>query len=182
MSTTTKPITADELIAMGDIGRCELLYGELVMMSPAGAEHGAVVGRFHRFVADFVDDNRLGIVFGAETGFELAPDLVRAPDVSFVSMSRLPAGGIPEGFFKGAPDLAIEVISPGDRKRDVADKINTWLAHGTRVVWEGDPKTMSVRVHRVGTKPQGVDLNGLLGDEPLLPGFALPLVKVFRLP
>src|SRR5689334_13924183 len=132
MSTITKPITADELFAMGDIGRCELLYGELVMMSPAGAEHGVIAGRFCRYLAEHVEEARLGAVFASETGFKLAEDLVRAADAAFVARSRL-ATGIPKGFFPGAPDLAVEVVSPEDRKREVADKINTWLAHGTSV-------------------------------------------------
>jgi Uma2 family endonuclease len=181
MSTVTKPITADELFAMGNIGRCELLYGELVMMSPAGAEHGVVAVRFCRFLAAFVEDERLGVVFASETGFELANDLVRAADAAFVAQSRL-THGIPKGFFPGAPDLAVEVISPGDRKREIADKINTWLANGTKVVWEADPKTAGVRIHRVGQKPLWIDAKDSIRDEPLLPGFVLPLEKIFRLP
>ena len=84
--TLDKLITADELLAMGDIGRCELMYGELVMMSPAGAEHGMVAGRLFRLLANFVEEHDLGIAFAAETGFkiEMDPDLVRAPDASLV--------------------------------------------------------------------------------------------------
>src|SRR2546429_6392478 len=74
MTVSTKPITADELWAMGDIGRCELIYGQLVMISPAGAEHGMVAVRFARFLADFVDDHQLGVAFPAETGFRLEAD------------------------------------------------------------------------------------------------------------
>jgi len=85
-TTTTRHITADELLAMGDIGRCELIYGELIMMSPAGAEHGVVAGRIYRFVAEYVDANDLGLTFAAETGFKMEsdPDLVRAPDASML--------------------------------------------------------------------------------------------------
>lgn len=98
MSTTTqKLITADGLLAMGNIGRCELVYGQLVMMSPAGAEHGVVAGRIFRAVSNFVEVDDLGVVFAAETGFKLEadPDLVRAPDVSFVRKQRS-AGAIPK--------------------------------------------------------------------------------------
>src|SRR5687768_3732498 len=106
MTTTTRHITADELLAMGDIGRCELIYGELVMMSPAGLPHGVVAARFARFLGEFVDEHALGVVLGAETGFRIEsnPDLVRAPDASFVQNERLPAQ-LPRGFVEGVPDL-----------------------------------------------------------------------------
>ena len=128
-----------------------------------------------------MEEHDLGVVFAAETGFKLAEDLVRAPDASFVVRSRLKRG-IPRKYFPGAPDLAVEVISPDDRKREVAEKINTWLAYGTGVVWEADPKTSTMRIHRVGSAPRRIDINSELRDEPLLPGFVLPVAKIFRLP
>src|SRR3954462_13130997 len=103
MSTvTSKSMTAEELLARGDIGRCELIYGELVMMSPAGAEHGVVAMRFGRYLGQFVEDHDLGVVLAAETGFtiERNPDLVRAPDASFIQKSRL-KGGITRAYFEG---------------------------------------------------------------------------------
>src|SRR3954447_18598294 len=91
MTPPPRHITAEELLKMGDIGRCELIYGELVMMSPASIEHGAIAARFARYVGNHVEANALGEVFVAEAGFKLAsdPDLVRTPDVSFVRTARL---------------------------------------------------------------------------------------------
>lgn len=177
---TSKLLTADELLAMGDIGRCELLYGELVMMSPAGAEHGVVAMRIGRFISEFVDQQHLGQAFGAETGFKLEsnPDLVRAPDASFVQKNRLPAK-LPKGFLDGAPDLAVEVISPEDRKREVADKVNMWLAHGTISCWVADPDTMTITIHRTGVAAVRLSIGDTLADEPMLPGFTLPVQKIF---
>src|SRR5215218_2442731 len=110
---TEKLVTADELLAMGDIGRCELIYGELVMMSPAGAEHGVIAGRLFLAISQHVEATGLGLAFAAETGFKLSsdPDLVRAPDASFVTKARIGAS-LPKGFFPGSPDLAVEVVSP----------------------------------------------------------------------
>ena len=127
-STAAKMVTADELLAMGDIGRCELIYGELVMMSPAGLEHGVVAMRFGRFLSAYVEDHHLGICPAAETGYKIEsnPDLVRAADASFIRKERL-TGPITRGYFEGVPDLAIEVVSPGDTKREVAEKVNMWL-------------------------------------------------------
>ena len=180
MTTATRLITADELLAMGDIGRCELIYGELVMMSPAGLPHGAVAARFARFLSEFVDDRGLGVVFGAETGFkvEADPDLVRAPDASFVRKDRLPAK-LPKGFLAGVPDLAVEVVSPDDSKREVSEKVNMWLAHGTTSCWVADPETRTVTIHRTGKKPLRLSTQDELRDEPTLPGFVLSVARVF---
>jgi Uma2 family endonuclease len=179
----SKPVTADELLAMGDIGRCELIYGELIMMSPAGAEHGVVAVRIGRFVTDFVEAHELGFVFAAETGFKLdtEPDLVRAPDVSFVRRARI-TGGIPKGYFPGAPDLAVEVLSPGETRRAVAEKVNAWLAHGAISVWVADPGKMTIEVHQTGGDRISFSMHQSLSDEKVLPGFSLSLKKVFQLP
>jgi Uma2 family endonuclease len=182
-ATSSKLITADELLAMGDIGRRELIYGELVMMSPAGAEHGVVALRFGSFLREFVEANDLGYVFAAETGFVIArgPDVVRAADASFVRKARVP-GALPSGYFDGVPDLAVEVVSPGDTKREVSEKVDMWLANGTAVVWIADPKPQTVVIRRVGQKPVTLTIGDEIRDEPLLPGFMLPLSKVFKLP
>jgi Uma2 family endonuclease len=185
MTTAAAPklITADDLLAMGDIGRCELIYGELVMMSPAGAEHGIVALCFGSFLREFVDANGLGYVFAAGTGFMVSrnPDLLRAADASFVRKARIP-GAIPSGFIEGVPDLAVEVVSPGDTRREVAEKVDMWLANGTAVVWVADPKSQTVLVRRVGETPAKLAIGDEIRDEPMLPGFVLPLTKVFKLP
>jgi Uma2 family endonuclease len=183
MTTSNKLITADELLKMGDIGRCELIYGELVMMSPAGAEHGMVVARLNRYISEFVDQHKLRFVFGAETGFKLDsdPDLVRAPDGSFVRRQRV-KGKLTRKFFEGAPDLAVEVVSPEDTKREVADKKNAWLAHGATSVWIADPATQTIVVHHAGKKPVTFARRQKLSHEDVLPGFTLDVDRAFQLP
>jgi Uma2 family endonuclease len=183
MTTSSKLITADELLKMGDIGRCELIYGELVMMSPAGAEHGAVAGKIFRLIANFVEQHQLGMTFAAETGFKLAadPDLVRAADASFLRRQRV-KGKLTKKFFEGAPDLAVEVVSPEDTKREVADKKNAWLAHGATSVWIADPATQTIVVHHAGKKPVTFARRQKLSDEDVLPGFTLDVDRAFQLP
>jgi Uma2 family endonuclease len=180
---STNLVTAEELLKMGDIGRCELIYGELVMMSPAGMEHGAVAMRLGRILDEFVEANDLGEVFAAETGFKVEsnPDLVRAPDVSFIRKDRLSAR-LPKGFFQGVPDIAVEVVSPDDTKREVAEKTNMWLAHGTISCWVADPATMTITIHRTGKKPQRLTTKDRLENDPALPGFVLEISRVFRRP
>ena len=179
----TKPVTADELLTMGDVGRCELIFGEMVMMSPAGAEHGVVALRVGRYLSEFVERHRLGGVFAAETGFILDrnPDTVRAPDASFVRKARL-GDRPPRGYFDGAPDLVAEVTSPGDTRRNVNEKVNLWLARGTATVWVADPQSMTVTIHRVGRPPQRLATADSIRDEPLLPGFELKVESIFQSP
>jgi Uma2 family endonuclease len=145
--------TAEGLLAAWDIGPCELVRGELVMMSPAELEHGVIAQRIAAFLHAYVSARRLGVVTAAETGFVLSrsPDTVRAPDVAFVSASRLPRGSA-TGFFEGAPDLAIEVLSPSDTRDQAARsraaaKIGDWLAAGCQEVWCVDPASRTVTVH-----------------------------------
>jgi Uma2 family endonuclease len=178
-----KLVTADELLKMGDIGRCELIYGELVMMSPAGFSHGEIAMRIGMFLAQFVDEHDLGVALAAETGFliEKDPDLVRAPDASFVRKDRVPATPWRK-FFPGVPDLAVEVISPDDTKREIAEKVNMWLAHGTVSCWVADPIAMTVVIHRTGQNPLQLGVQDKIADEPALRGFVLPVSKIFKRP
>jgi Uma2 family endonuclease len=138
MSTTTL-ITADELLAMptGMGKRYELVEGELREMSPAGWRHGKVTVRLTTRLDAHVEENDLGVVFGAGTGFRLAsdPDTVRAPDISFISKQNLPEQEPGDGFWPGAPDLAVEVLSPGDRVGEVDEKTEAWLNAGCAAVW-----------------------------------------------
>ena len=178
VSTVTKPVTADELLAMGE-GRRELIYGEVIEMAPTGFGHGYIEHEISRLLGNFVDAHRLGVVCTGDTGFLLAtdPDLVRAPDVAFVRRERVVRT---HKYYPGAPDLAVEVISLGDSYTEVNEKVAMWLAHGTVEVWVVEPRLEIVRIfkHRKGTDvtlSKGDEIDG--GD--LLPGFRLPLEKIF---
>ena len=181
MVTIEKITTAEQLLAAGDIGRCELVRGELIMMSPAGSEHGWIIMNIAAPMATFVRQHSLGRVFGAETGFRIGhdPDTVRAPDVAFVVAQRI-GGKLSPGFFPGPPDLAVEVLSPDDRAGEVLAKVQDWLDAGCRGVWVVDPRTRTVTVYR---SPSGIVLLGTSetvdgGD--LLPGFSLAVSELFQ--
>src|SRR5437660_1457908 len=104
--TPTKLVTAEELLAMGDIGRCELIRGEIIQMAPAGAEHGDVAAQILFVIARHAKAHDLGKVYAAETGFTIArnPDTTRAPDVAFVRKDRV-AATPRRSYFEGPPDL-----------------------------------------------------------------------------
>jgi Uma2 family endonuclease len=181
MTITTSSVTADELLRMPDDGyRYELVRGELKKMTPAGGPHGKVANRTGWLLTQHVESNQLGVVFAAETGFRLAvdPDAVRAPDVAFVSRERIERIGIPEGYWPGAPDLAIEVVSPGDTYTEVEDKVMEWLGAGTRMVAVINPLKRSVSVYRNLTATLLTE-NDVLSGEDVVPGWSVPVKDLF---
>ncbi|HZK81778.1 MAG TPA: Uma2 family endonuclease [Humisphaera sp.] len=182
MSLETKPITAEELFEMGDIGRCELVRGEIVHRAPAGAEHGDVAGEIFGRIWSFVREHKRGKVYAAETGFTLArnPDVTRGADVAFVRSERVPRRRI-RGYFPGAPDLAVEVISPTDRHAAVLEKVDEWLAAGTVSVWVVDSGARSVEIYRSGNQVLRYRENDELRDDPALPGMVLKLDDLFEI-
>src|SRR5258708_17978377 len=107
-------------------GRFELVDGELVHASPAGARHGAIVTKLLVRIHIFVTERKLGYVFEGQTGYRFPEGNLRSPDVSFVAAGRLPEG-IPEGFLHVPPDLTVEVLSPADRAGDVPPKVGEYL-------------------------------------------------------
>jgi Uma2 family endonuclease len=182
MVETKRRATADELARMPDDGyRYELLHGELHPMSKPGFRHGLVAIHLGRILREHVVVHDLGFALAAETGFWLAndPDHVRAPDVAFVSKERL-AGDPPAGFWRGAPDLAAEVVSPNDSFRDVQEKALDWIRYGTRAVLVVEPTQQSVTVYRsaADVRVLGADDTHDLAD--VVPGFAVALGDLFR--
>ncbi len=151
MTTRTKPVTARELLEMPDDGmRRELVRGELREMVPAGNRHGYVAGEIFGELRSYVKANKLGRTYVAETGFKLAsdPDTVLAPDAAFMSRERLGGTREVEGYWPGAPDLVVEVISPNDRHSEVLDKALAWLEAGCRMVLVADPRKRTITVYR----------------------------------
>jgi Uma2 family endonuclease len=180
MATIQDITTARGLLEASDLGRCELLRGELVMMTPAGFEHGAIAGNLFLPLGNFVKERRLGIVMGTETGFQIAqdPDTVRAPDVGFVCADRV-RGVLPRGFFPGAPDLAVEVVSPSDRRAAVLAKVQDWLAAGCRAVWLVDPAERTVSIHDNRGQVRTLSVSDELTGGDVVPGFRLPVAEIF---
>ena len=171
--------TADELLRAGDIGRCELIAGELRMMMAPGFEHGRVTVNLATPLTLHVKSHALGTVVAAETGFLLArdPDTVRAPDIAFVRSERIHATEL--GYFPGAPDLVVEVLSPTDRPGYVREKVAEWLESGALAVWVVDPRERTVTVHEAGKHPSVLGDTGTLSGGDLLPGFEFAVSEIF---
>jgi Uma2 family endonuclease len=181
MSRSTYLVTAEDLLKMPNDQRRELVRGELRAMAPAGFEHGRVIMRLAKKLAIHVDDHKLGIVLGAETGFTLErnPDTVRAADIAFVAASRLTGGSETSGFWEGPPDLAVEVVSPTDRAKEIEEKVTDYLGSGTRLVWVVHPKRKTVTAHRLGISPLILREPDVLDGEDVVPGFKCPVADSF---
>jgi Uma2 family endonuclease len=183
VKTTTELKTAADLYNMPDHGgRNELVQGEIVPMFPASTMHGNIAMRLGAILWNYSDENSLGRVFAAETGFTLSrnPDTVRAPDVAFVAQNRIPAEGVPEtGFWAIAPDLVAEIVSPNDRMTEIQDKVTDYLAAGVRLVWVVDPKTETITVYQSLKQVKVLIAGDVLEGEDVLPGFSLTLKKLF---
>ena len=184
MSTPVPNLTIttveDLLNAPADLGRCELVRGELVMMSPGKGRHGAIEARIVKLLANFVDSRELGTVFGSSAGYVLArnPDTVREPDVSFLSTARLADQDL-DSFLEGAPDLAVEILSPSNSARDMAAKADDYLAAGCQVVWVVDPLRKSVLVYHTDAPAIALTEDDTLTEAALLPGLSLKVREVF---
>jgi Uma2 family endonuclease len=184
MSTEVKLMTADELLAKPDDGFVyELIKGELIKVSPPpGHEHGLVAMNIAGPLYEYVKTRKLGNVYAAETGFllEQNPDTVRAADASFVSRERIEAAGPVEGYWVGAPDLAVEVLSPSDTVRRVKGKVAQWLEAGTRMVWVISPRLHTVTVYRSLTDIETLTENDRLDGGDVVSGFQIPIAEIFE--
>jgi Uma2 family endonuclease len=175
-------MTAQELLHYShEPYRTELVAGRLFEMEPAGALHGVVAARICRLVANHVVEHRLGVVFGAETGFQLEsdPDTVRAPDAAFVTAARIAAIGIPSQFWPGPPDVAFEVMSPGDRRGEVESKTRSWLAAGAAAVVVIDPRRRVATVHRADGSSRAWGGTETLDLDDVIAGFAPAVDELF---
>jgi len=184
MATRTR-MTAEDLwkLGSGDVRR-ELIDGELVEMTPVGGVHGAVTVRVSLHLAAHVERAGTGWVVAGDVGFVLGlpRDLerVRAPDVAFISTGRLPGGQLPQGFVRGAPDLAVEVLSPNDDPVEIQQKIRDYLEAGSRLVWVVAPRAETVTVHRPDGSTHLVRESEPLDGEDVLPGFSVPVSELFK--
>lgn len=182
MATIIQSITAEDLLRMPDDGfRYELVRGELRKMSPSGHTHGKIAMRISVPLGNYVWKKKLGEIYAAETGFKLAsnPDTVRAPDVAFVRQERVKKAENIQGFWPGAPDLAVEVISPGDSYSEVDEKVCEWLDAGTRMVVVVDPRNRSVTVYRSRDDITILSETDTLDGGDVVPGWNLRVKNIF---
>ena len=180
--TATKMMTAEEFAEITAIGRFDLIDGELICMSPAGARQGEVASQFVAALVEHARRRQPGKVYTAEASFKLAvnPDVVLAPDAAFVREERLPPTDERHGFLPLAPDLAVEIVSPSDQMPAVRRKIASYLAHGTPLFVMVEPRRRRVTVYGPGREPRLLREGDVIDGEDVLPGFRLTLSQLFE--
>ena len=175
-------VTAEEFARIPDDEyRYELVEGRIVRMSPPGSLHGALAIRLAVLLSRHVEEGNLGTVMG-DAGFKLAsnPDTVRGPDLSFIRRERIPRAGLPEGFWSGAPDLAVEISSPGDRRAAILAKVDDYLNRGVHLVWVVDPRQKTVTSYRRLSAPVTTGVDDTLDADDIVPGFRCAVRRIFE--
>jgi Uma2 family endonuclease len=180
--TTTKIWTDPELMALTD-GNCyELVNGELVDMGNSGALHGYTCSILVMALMNYILPQKLGIILDSSTAFTMINGNKQSPDISFVSRDKLQGlTELPDGFLDGAPDLAIEVLSPNNTIAEIDQKILEYFENGSRLVWVINLKLHYVLVYRSAQEPDRLlKQSDFLDGEDVIAGFTMPLSELFQ--
>jgi len=180
--TNESLITGEALFEMGDIGRCELIEGRIVKMSPTGAVHGELSSELDFLLRTFVKKNRdAGKVFVGETGVYIKqnPDTIRAADVIFISVERWKRCNPDRAFLDVAPELVVEIVSPTDRWQDIREKILDYFSIEVTWVWIVEPKKRAILVFTSPTAFLEYNTGDMLKGEGPLQGFELDVANYF---
>lgn len=182
MTTISKTMTVEEFAEHAAThGRCELIKGEVIDLSPAGERHGKITNRLNFFISAWVYQQKLGEVYTAETGFRLDDDgapTVRAPDIAFIAASRA-AAAANKSFCPIALDLVVETLSPDDRVGEISAKVQWWLSHGVRAVWVVNPEDQSIAIHTRGQQTRWFNATESLTGGDVIPGFTCEIADIF---
>lgn len=180
VQTPTRLVTGEQLMAMGDIGPCELIDGVIVSMSPTGGQHGYLESRLNRYLGAFIDNAKVGLCMVGEIGIYIRhdPDRIRAAEIAFWSSAKLPDGP-PLGFIEVAPDLVVEILSPTDCWREMNEKIDDYFLVGVGELWIVDPSKETVFVYRSPAQRTAMRSGDMLRGSGPLNGFALPIDELY---
>lgn len=157
----------------------ELVDGVLLEKT-MGVQESFLAGWILELLASFVRSHNLGIVLGADGMSRLQPGLVRIPDVCFIGWDRLPGRKVPTlAMLPCAPHLAVEVLSPSNTRREMERKLVEYFDTGVLLVWYVDPRSRTVSVFTNPADTLSLDESQTLDGGQVLPGFELPVAKLF---
>ena len=178
-----RPVTIDDMYYLPKDGRKYELVDGAIAVSPSSMLRGEIVTKISHIFATFLDQHPVGKVYGDSAGLIFPTGNLRLPDVSFAGsdkLRQLRPGLSPESFDRFVPDLAVEVLSPADRPRRLADRIGEFLECGVQIVWLVDPQSATITVYRSLSNIHQFTSTDIISAEPLLPGFACPVSRIFQ--
>lgn len=173
--------TDEEFMALsGENDRYELVDGELVNMGNSGMEHGYLASNLTIFLGGYVLAHKLGVICDSSTAFTMKAGNKRAPNVSFITKERLQGiKRLPKGFFSGAPDLVVEIISPNNTFAELHGKMIEYFANECRLAWLIHPDEQSILVYRSPRPDRLLKITDNLDGEEIIPGFSMPISNLF---
>jgi Uma2 family endonuclease len=160
----------------------EIVNGELINMGNSGAKHGYIAIILSSALFTVVMTQKLGALFDSSTAFKMKNGNKRSPYISFFAKERLQKlEDLPMGFLDGAPDLAIEILSPSNTIEEIDDKLVEYFENGSRLVWVISPNQHYVLVYRSAQEPDRLlkSVDSLDGED-VIPGFTLPVADLFQ--
>jgi Uma2 family endonuclease len=141
--------------------------------------HSYIIASLACEIGTYVKTQKLGITLASSASYRITAKNIRKPDVSFVTKERLPEKRLSTEPFDGAPDLAVEVISPTDIWWEILKKLNQYFASGCRLVWLISPLDQRVLVYRVDRSSNFLQVTDSLDGEDVVPGFTMPVADLF---
>lgn len=179
-TTEQKIWTDEEFMALPEDGRYELVDGEVIEIGNSGMEHGYLASILNFHLSRCILPKKLGVLCDSSTAFAMKTGNKRSPDIGFVAKARLQGlKRLPKGFFQGAPDLAVEVISPSNTFEEIHNKLVEYFDNGCRLAWVIHPDEQSVLVYRQPQPDRLLKLADSLDGEEVVPGFTLPVSELF---
>ncbi len=175
-------LTADNLLRLSSEGvRGELIRGVLRETMPSGHQHGRIVINLAILLGNFIRPRKLGSLTASDSGvwLERDPDTVREPDVAYFSAEKIPLEETVVGYAEVAPDLVVEIASPGDSRRELNDRALMWLSFGVGLVWVVHPARRTVDVHRADRPVTILSDADTLDGQDVLAGFTCEVRAVF---
>lgn len=160
--------------------RFELVDGTLVE-NPMGSPESYLAMELGCLLRIYLTSHDMGFLYGSDALIEVNPGQVRGPDVSFVSWAKRPQKTVPgEPISDLVPDLTVEVLSPANTRGEIARKLSEYFTGGVRLVWVIDPRKRTAAIHTSPEDSTLLDESGTLDGGDVLPGFRVPLAKLFE--
>jgi Uma2 family endonuclease len=186
MSVAPQLMTTEELEAIPDDGRERWLIDGALReggMTRRNRGHSRIESKISQLLLNWSDIQPAprGEVLSGEAGLRLSrnPDTTVVVDVAYISVETAKANANDDGLVNGAPVLAVEILSPSDKHEEVKEKIESYLRHGTKLVWIVDPAFQTITVYRPESLPQMCNIVQHIDAEPHLPGFKVAVSEIF---